>query len=165
MLLITSVQTNFSKLNFFQGESFRLTVDSLHEELKDMNPDITCNESASGDLTSGKRRSHQIPTSKVNGSSSGTQCSARIQEEILRSLRYIVQRQEQEDHRIRVVNEWRQIALVIDRILFWIFFIVTVMSSLSFLVIVPLHRRGLQFTQEMGMRITWSYKLSLLRSY
>lgn len=131
---------------FFQGDSFRLTVDSLHEELKEINPDQTCNESSSGDLNSGKRRSHQIPSSKVNGSSTGSHCSTRIQEEILRTLRYILQRQEQEDHRIRVVNEWRQIALVIDRILFWIFFVVTVVSSLSFLVIVPLHRRGLQFT-------------------
>lgn len=130
----------------FKGESFNLTVDSLHEELKEMNPDLTCNESSSGDLTSGKRRSHQITSSKVNGSSSGSQCTTRVQEEILRTLRCILQRQEQEDYRIRVINEWRQIALVIDRILFWIFFVVTVVSSLTFLVIVPFQRRGLRFT-------------------
>ncbi|GFQ94997.1 neuronal acetylcholine receptor subunit alpha-6 [Trichonephila clavata] len=144
----------------FKGESFRLTIDSLHEELKEMNPDLTCNEPNVcssghnvGDHSSNKRRSHAVPSSKsqVNGSSPGSVCSGgssgtKIQAEILRTLQYLLYRQEQEDYRVRVVNEWRQMALVIDRILFWIFFVVTVVSSLSFLVIVPLHRRGLQFT-------------------
>lgn len=139
---------------FFQGESFRLTIDSLHEELKEMNPD--CNESMmsggamnlGSDHSANKRRSHTVPVSSkshVNGASPGSS-STRIQAEILRTLQYLLQRQELEDHRIRVVNEWRQMALVLDRVLFWIFFVVTVMSSLSFLVIVPLHRRGLKFT-------------------
>ncbi|KAG8185244.1 hypothetical protein JTE90_002770 [Oedothorax gibbosus] len=139
----------------FKGDSFRLTIDSLHEELKDMNPDLTCNESPGAmnigsDLTTSKRRSHTVPVSKshVNGASPGSvgSSSTRIQAEILRALQYLLHRQELEDHRVRVVNEWRQIALAFDRILFWIFFVVTVVSSLSFLVIVPLHRRGLKFT-------------------
>ncbi|KAF8766772.1 Neuronal acetylcholine receptor subunit like protein [Argiope bruennichi] len=144
----------------FKGESFRLTIDSLHEELKEMNSELTCNEPIVcssghnvGDHSSNKRRSHGVPSSKsqVNGSSPGSGCTGsssgtRIQAEILRTLQYLLYRQEQEDHRIRVIDEWRQMALVIDRILFWIFFVVTVVSSLSFLVIVPLHRRGLQFT-------------------
>ncbi|GIZ04007.1 uncharacterized protein CEXT_456721 [Caerostris extrusa] len=111
-----------------EGGSFRLTIDSLHDELKEMNSDLACNEpivcSSGHNVNDNKRR---VPSSKsqVNGSSPGV---------------------EQEDYRIRVVDEWRQMALVIDRILFWIFFVVTLVSSLSFLVIVPLHRRGLQFT-------------------
>ncbi|GIX87186.1 uncharacterized protein CEXT_745031 [Caerostris extrusa] len=138
----------------FQGGSFRLTIDSLHDELKEMNSDLACNEpivcSSGHNVNDNKRR---VPSSKsqVNGSSPGGGSGAgssgtRIQAEILRTLQYLLYRQEQEDYRIRVVDEWRQMALVIDRILFWIFFVVTLVSSLSFLVIVPLHRRGLQFT-------------------
>ncbi|GIX82476.1 uncharacterized protein CDAR_122141 [Caerostris darwini] len=138
----------------FKGGSFRLTIDSLHDELKEMNSDLTCNEpivcSSGHNVNDNKRR---VPSSKsqVNGSSPGGGSGAgssgtRIQAEILRTLQYLLYRQEQEDYRIRVVDEWRQMALVIDRILFWIFFVVTLVSSLSFLVIVPLHRRGLQFT-------------------
>nr|XP_042902633.1 neuronal acetylcholine receptor subunit alpha-2 isoform X2 [Parasteatoda tepidariorum] len=136
----------------FKGDTFRMTIDSLHEELKEMNPELSCNESNnSTDMSSNKRRSHGITTNKgqANGSSpmgSSGAPGTKIQEEILRTLQYLLYRQEQEDHRIRVVNEWRQMALVIDRILFWIFFVITVVSSLSFLVIVPLHRRGLRFT-------------------
>ncbi|KFM59450.1 Neuronal acetylcholine receptor subunit alpha-6, partial [Stegodyphus mimosarum] len=47
----------------FRAESFRLTIDSLHEELKEMNSDLSCNESAMsasghnvGDLSTNKRR-------------------------------------------------------------------------------------------------------------
>ncbi|KAG7169222.1 putative ligand-gated ion channel subunit-like, partial [Homarus americanus] len=65
----------------------------------------------------------------------------RAQEEIIRALKILLSRQEREDAEKKRLNEWRVIAIAVDRILFWIFFIVTTVSSVVFLVILPLVKR------------------------
>lgn len=66
-------------------------------------------------------------------------------EEMLKILRYLIWRQDLEDQHNRIVHEWRLLALAIDKVLFWVFLVITVISSLSFLVIIPIQRRGFGF--------------------
>ncbi|CAG2177461.1 unnamed protein product, partial [Oppiella nova] len=66
-------------------------------------------------------------------------------EELTQILNYLLWRQEIEDNYNRMVHEWRLLALVIDKVLFWVFFVITLLSSLSFLVIIPIQRRGFPF--------------------
>ena len=67
------------------------------------------------------------------------------EEEMLKILRYLVWRQQLEDAHNKMVHEWRLLALAIDKVLFWVFLVITVISSLSFLVIIPIQRRGFGF--------------------
>ncbi|XP_046574361.1 neuronal acetylcholine receptor subunit alpha-10-like isoform X1 [Haliotis rubra] len=52
-------------------------------------------------------------------------------------LKGLVRRQDSEERHQDVVNEWRFVAHVIDRLLFWIFLIAAVVSSITILVIQP----------------------------
>lgn len=65
-----------------------------------------------------------------------------VDDEIGQILVRLIQRQELEDIHNKVVQEWRYLALIIDKILFWIFLVMTVACSLLFLVILPAKRRG-----------------------
>lgn len=71
--------------------------------------------------------------------------SSSTAEEMLKILRYLIWRQDLEDQHNRIVHEWRLLALAIDKVLFWVFLVITVISSLSFLVIIPIQRRGFGF--------------------
>lgn len=75
----------------------------------------------------------------------GKDSSCPASEEMLKILRYLIWRQDLEDQHNRIVHEWRLLALAIDKILFWVFLVITVISSLSFLVIIPIQRRGFGF--------------------
>lgn len=66
--------------------------------------------------------------------------SSKTNEEILSVLRSIIRRYEQEDHQDLVIQEWRQVAVCVDRILFWVFFFGTLGSTLIVLVIAPITR-------------------------
>lgn len=66
----------------------------------------------------------------------------RAQEEIIRALRILLSRQEREEAEKKRLNEWRVIAIAVDRILFWIFFLITTVSSVVFLVILPVVKRA-----------------------
>lgn len=61
---------------------------------------------------------------------------------ILSMLHNLMNRQRIEDDCIRRQHEWRQLSVLIDKILFWIFMIVTVFTSILFLFIIPIQRRG-----------------------
>ena len=61
-------------------------------------------------------------------------------EEILHSLRRILEKHEKEDKDYEMIQDWRRVAQVIDRILFIIFFIATTWSTLGILVIAPAAR-------------------------
>ncbi|XP_076347952.1 neuronal acetylcholine receptor subunit alpha-10-like [Tachypleus tridentatus] len=115
-------------------ENLKFHVDTAPDDLKDAQ-EFSSNESVTN-----------INLNEYNHNAS-KRCSRKavlnngVQEEIIRVLHYLMMKQEAEDNHTRVVNEWRQLALIIDRCLFWIILVVTVASSLSFLVIVPLYRR------------------------
>ncbi|XP_053210703.1 neuronal acetylcholine receptor subunit alpha-9-II-like isoform X2 [Panonychus citri] len=84
-----------------------------------------------------------------NDPSSGHQVDT-PQEEIVKILKYLLWRQEQEDRHNKVIHEWRLLAQAIDKILFWIFLAITLTSSISFLVIIPIQRRGFSFASIRG---------------
>lgn len=62
----------------------------------------------------------------------------RLQDEIVRALSLLTTRQEVDDNILAVRKQWRQVAQVLDRCLFWIFSVATVSSTFILLVIVPL---------------------------
>lgn len=63
-------------------------------------------------------------------------------EEVGRALRQLLRRQEADDSTGRALSEWRQVAVMADRILFWFFLVITMVSSLLFLVVLPVYKRN-----------------------
>ncbi|CAN7992835.1 unnamed protein product, partial [Ixodes hexagonus] len=126
-------------------DAFRLTVESLtpDERSKVELVEISSNESTSNVPEPTRNNSSSTARHRRCRAAAGSS-TRRVQEEVLRTLRYLLEKQEREDRTTRTVNEWRQMALVIDRVLFWIFLVMTVMSSLTFLVFIPIQRRGYQ---------------------
>lgn len=108
--------------------------------------------SAGGNLrttTTTNRRNEQPPLGSSEFTSSpppsSTQPTSSSQDndaEIMQMLRYLMLRQETEDDCTRRIHEWRQLSMFIDKILFWIFTVVTLGTSLLFLLIIPFSRRG-----------------------
>lgn len=101
------------------------------------------NERRNEDRREGTRRegSERRKKKKENDGKDSSPAS----EEMLKILRYLIWRQDLEDQHNRIVHEWRLLALAIDKVLFWVFLVITVISSLSFLVIIPIQRRGFGF--------------------
>lgn len=61
-------------------------------------------------------------------------------EKITNHLRILVAQQDFEEHHQDIVNEWRYVAQVMDRILFWIFLMAAIISSVMILVVEPLKK-------------------------
>lgn len=57
-------------------------------------------------------------------------------------MRYFLDRQKFTEEGQAVVIEWRQLAATVDRILFWVFCVMTSVSSALFLIIIPGYNRG-----------------------
>ena len=83
---------------------------------------------------------HVSRRSKIIGDTSRIRSRSRdrLQEEIVRALSLLTTRQETDDTILAVRKQWRQVAQVLDRCLFWIFTVATVSSTFILLVIVPL---------------------------
>lgn len=60
------------------------------------------------------------------------------QERITNHLKLLIDKQDYEDRHQCIVNDWRFIALVIDRILFWLFLTATTISTIAILIIQPM---------------------------
>ncbi|CAG2232960.1 CHRNN [Mytilus edulis] len=58
--------------------------------------------------------------------------------EILKYMKYLVSKSDDNDVEEDIVSEWKQVALVVDRLLFWTFLLITIFSTLIILVFVPL---------------------------
>lgn len=63
--------------------------------------------------------------------------SASTMEDILKFLKILVVKSDAEEAETDVVNEWKQVALVVDRLFFWLFLLITIFSTVIILVIVP----------------------------
>jgi len=63
-------------------------------------------------------------------------------EELLTAIRQLVSKQEEIELQNNLVAEWRLVAQVVDRILFWIFFTFTMSSSTMILLILPIYKRS-----------------------
>ncbi|RWS02706.1 ligand-gated ion channel subunit-like protein [Dinothrombium tinctorium] len=137
----TSFTFPFEEL--FEDESVRMHT--YHESLESVNLPFI-NE------MKGRNSCYATTSKQANNSSNGANSSKEKttpQEEMLRILRYLIWRQEIEDKHNKMVHEWRLLALAIDKVLFWVFLVITVTSSLSFLVIIPVQRRGFGFGFDM----------------
>lgn len=133
-------------------DTFRLVVDSVviggedcytrgeyaEHSASNESPSPVLHGDMSRNNASGSARHRRCRAGAASGGS-----TKRVQEEVLRTLRYLMEKQQREEHLTRTVNEWRQMALVIDRTLFWFFLIITAVSSICFLVVIPIQRRGL----------------------
>lgn len=58
-------------------------------------------------------------------------------EDLLRYLKAIVERAQGEDEMDVINNEWKHTAMVIDRFMFWIFMLITLVSTFVVVVLVP----------------------------
>jgi Neurotransmitter-gated ion-channel transmembrane region len=67
-----------------------------------------------------------------------SQSRDRLQLEVVKALSLLIARQEQDDGIMEVRKQWRQVAQVLDRCLFWLFFVATVSSTFIMLVILPM---------------------------
>ncbi|XP_052098173.1 neuronal acetylcholine receptor subunit alpha-2-like [Mytilus californianus] len=60
------------------------------------------------------------------------------QERITNHLKLLIDKQDYEDRHQCIVNDWRFVALTMDRILFWLFLSATTLSSIAILIIQPM---------------------------
>ena len=58
-------------------------------------------------------------------------------DEILKYLKFMVAKSDAEDAATDIADEWKQVALVVDRLFFWLFLLLTIFSTIILLVIVP----------------------------
>jgi len=61
-------------------------------------------------------------------------------EQMLAALRRIIARYDSDDAETQLLYEWRRLAVVVDQMLFWVFLIATVGSTVLILVVIPLAR-------------------------
>ncbi|UJR10381.1 hypothetical protein I4U23_014586 [Adineta vaga] len=69
---------------------------------------------------------------------------ATIHDEIQDTLHNLLRKQKELEHDQKVTNDWRAVATKIDKILFYIFLLLTLISTVGLLVIVPLSRTNSQ---------------------
>lgn len=63
-----------------------------------------------------------------------------VMEEILKYLKIMVAKRDEDDTESEIINEWRHVAQVMDRFLFWLFLFTTVVATIVMMVIIPLLR-------------------------
>ncbi|CAF4619757.1 unnamed protein product, partial [Rotaria socialis] len=69
---------------------------------------------------------------------------ATIHDEIQDTLQILLNKQKEIENDQKVTNDWRALATRIDKILFYIFLLLTIISTLGLLVVVPLFRTNVQ---------------------
>ncbi|CAG0885889.1 unnamed protein product [Darwinula stevensoni] len=67
--------------------------------------------------------------------------SARPPDNLEKMVQLLLKKYEEEDERKKIEKEWRLAAAMLDRIFFWIFLTLTIASSSTFLVILPIMKR------------------------
>jgi hypothetical protein len=93
-----------------------------------------------------KRSSRLLPEeiplkhrSASRSSSTGT-----IHDDIQDTLHNLLRKQKDLEHDQQVTNDWRAMATKIDKILFYVFLFLTIVSTLGLLVVAPLSRTSTQ---------------------
>jgi hypothetical protein len=96
--------------------------------------------------TKGKRSSH-LAVEEIrlkHRSSSHSSSIATIHDEIQDTLHNLLHKQKELEHDQQVSNDWRATATKIDKILFYIFLLLTIISTVGLLVVIPLSRTNTQ---------------------
>ena len=60
------------------------------------------------------------------------------QDRINSYLKLLVEKQDLEERHQGIVNEWRLVAMIMDRVLFWVFLLAAILSSIKILIIMPM---------------------------
>ena len=62
----------------------------------------------------------------------------RLLDDILHQLKVLVMKKEMAEAEVALVDEWRMVAQVMDRFLFWLFLFVTLCATVVLMVVVPM---------------------------
>lgn len=89
-------------------------------------------------------QAHNSPGGAASASSGDSMC-----EDLVNAVRYLMSIQEQVESQNVLVAEWRLVAQAVDRILFWIFATMTIVSSTILLLILPLYKRSTYYGPDM----------------
>ena len=84
-----------------------------------------------------------------------------VMEEILHYLKLIVTKRDLDDEDNEVVNEWRAVAVVCDRFLFWMFLTMTLMITLFLIVVIPV----IKYSVYDDSTITWGLQVLKMVTY
>ncbi|ELU14382.1 hypothetical protein CAPTEDRAFT_204309 [Capitella teleta] len=117
-----------------------LTIENLAQELKHELDTQYAREHDSSPNDKYESDTTQFESSPDHSSTLDQQPACSTTQHILRALYKIVHRYEREDNEEHRVYEWRQLAVIVDRILFWIFLTGTLSSTIIVLIIAPLIR-------------------------
>ncbi|KAK2156056.1 hypothetical protein LSH36_223g04042 [Paralvinella palmiformis] len=146
--------TESADRHFVKNASLRLTIESLAKDLKeDLDEDNT--QSIFNELSpsskenewttncrrpdnSDDRRQRRVDVQPSTNNVGTPTANLRTSEQILEALKTVIRRYERDDIQEFIVHEWRQVAVGVDRILFWIFLVGTVTSTIMILVVSPL---------------------------
>jgi hypothetical protein len=52
-------------------------------------------------------------------------------------LKHLINKQQHEEDRNEIISEWKLMALIMDRLLFWLFALLTILSTVLCLIIIP----------------------------
>ena len=74
-----------------------------------------------------------------------------VMEEILKYLKIMVAKRDEDDQEAEIINEWQQVAMVMDRFLFWSFLGCTVIATVIMMVIIPVVRSYTAMEQGEGI--------------
>ncbi|CAF4350311.1 unnamed protein product [Rotaria sp. Silwood2] len=93
-----------------------------------------------------KRSTHLSPEEihLKDRSMSRSSSIATIHDEIQDTLHILLNKQKELEHDQKITNDWRVVATKIDKILFCIFLLLTIISTLGLLVVIPLFRTTVQ---------------------
>ncbi len=141
--------------NYVKSVPLRLTIENLAQELKE-ELDL-CSTDFGAETAHTNFESRYTPTGYIEvtqtdnsplrrpqhighltGSASSRQNCSKTNEEILNALQKILVRYERDDSVEEMIYEWRQVALAVDRILFWIFLVGTTGSTVLVLIVAPI---------------------------
>jgi len=64
------------------------------------------------------------------------------EEDLIKVLRVLLEKEDQQNKDDQIRREWRLLAEIIDKWLFWSFFLITTLSTAIFIVILPYGKRG-----------------------
>ena len=138
-----------SSSNYVKNVSLRLTIENLAQELKEeldncMTSDfVSESPSVNAERFDSSNHFHELQTPEVSAAPSRPTyfprpMNSRTNDEILNALKKIIERYERDDNEEELMFEWRQVATGVDTILFWIFLVGTVSSTIIMLVVAPI---------------------------
>jgi hypothetical protein len=113
--------------------------------------DVQEQQQQQGEETKPKRASHLSPDEiRLRGRSVSRSSSVgTIHDEIQDTLHNLLNKQKELEHDQQVTNDWRAMATKIDKILFYIFLLLTIISTVGLLVVVPFSRT---YTQQKNKK-------------